>query len=143
MRSASALSSLGIPRGIVVTETDTHEASFPLLARVARRRYAYAVSFHGMTREAVLIGGGGPESFEAAHAGTRSPAPLTASGIPVLIAAEEEEEEEEEANSGFSPKNIVNSYCAGTEYQIERSSAPPRPLAAIADAVARVYAPSL
>ena len=120
-----------------ITSTDTHEASFPLLAQVARRRFAYAVSFHGMTREAVLIGGGGPESLKRALRDEITRA-LDGSGIPVVIAAKEE------ANSGFSPKNIVNRYCPGTGVQIEQSSRARRDhWRAIADAVARVYAPRL
>jgi len=120
-----------------ITSTDTNEASFPLLAQVGRRRYAYAVSFHGMTREAVLIGGGGPESLKRALREEITRA-LDGSGIPVLIAAEKE------ANSGFSPENIVNRYCVGTGVQIEQSSRARRDhWRAIADAVARVYAPRL
>jgi phage replication-related protein YjqB (UPF0714/DUF867 family) len=120
-----------------ITSTDTNEASFPLLAQVGRRRYAYAVSFHGMTREAVLIGGGGPESLKRALWDEITRA-LDGSGIPVVIAAKEE------ANGGFSPENIVNRYCPGTGVQIEQSSRARRDhWRAIADAVARVYAPRL
>jgi phage replication-related protein YjqB (UPF0714/DUF867 family) len=120
-----------------ITSTDTHESSFPLLAQIARRRFSYAVSFHGMTREAVLIGGGGPESLKRALQDEITRA-LDGSGIPVLIAAKEE------ANSGFNPENIVNRYCPGTGVQIEQSSRARRDhWRAIADSVARVYAPRL
>jgi phage replication-related protein YjqB (UPF0714/DUF867 family) len=120
-----------------ITSTDTHEASFPLLARIARRRFAYAVSFHGMTREAVLIGGAGPASLKQALRDEIACA-LDGSGIPVVIATPGE------ANGGSSPRNIVNRYCSGTGVQIEQSARARRDhWRAIADAVARVYAPRL
>jgi phage replication-related protein YjqB (UPF0714/DUF867 family) len=104
-----------------------------LLTRIARRRFAYAVSFHGMTREAVLIGGGGPVELKQALREEITRA-IDGSGIPVLIATERDD------NSGFSPRNIVNRYCAGTGVQIEQSARARREhWRAIADAVARVY----
>jgi phage replication-related protein YjqB (UPF0714/DUF867 family) len=120
-----------------ITSNETHEASFPLLAQISRRRFAYAVSFHGMTREAVLIGGGGPVALKQVLQEEIARA-LEGSGIPVLIATERDD------NSGFSPRNIVNRYCAGTGVQIEQSARARREhWRAIADAVARVYAPRL
>jgi phage replication-related protein YjqB (UPF0714/DUF867 family) len=120
-----------------ITSTETHEASFPRLARIGRRRFAHAVSFHGMTREAVLIGGGGPVALKQALREEIARA-LDGSGIPVLIATERDD------NSGFSPRNIVNRYCSGTGVQIEQSGRARREhWRAIADAVARVYAPRL
>jgi phage replication-related protein YjqB (UPF0714/DUF867 family) len=108
-----------------------------LLAAIARRRFAFAVSFHGMTREAVLIGGGGPLSLKHAIQDEIARA-LEGSGIPVLIAGQGE------ANGGSSPRNIVNRYCAGTGIQIEQSARARRDhWRAIADAVARAYAPRL
>ena len=71
-----------------------------------------------MTREAVLIGGGGPAALKRALQDELTRA-LDGSGIPVVIAAEGE------TNGGTSPENIVNRYCAGTGIQIEQSSRPP------------------
>jgi phage replication-related protein YjqB (UPF0714/DUF867 family) len=120
-----------------ITSTETDEVSFPLLARIAHRRFAYTVSFHGMTRDAILIGGRGPDALKRALRDEIARA-LGGSGIPVVIATERE------ANGGSSPRNIVNRYCAGTGVQIEQSPRARRDhWRAIADAVARVYAPRL
>jgi phage replication-related protein YjqB (UPF0714/DUF867 family) len=120
-----------------ITATETSEASFPLLARIARRQFAYFVSFHGMAREAILIGGRGPADLMIAlrDALTRA---VKGADIPVLIAAEGE------TNGGTSPRNIVNRYCSDTGIQIEQSPRARRDhWRAIADAVAQVYAPRL
>jgi phage replication-related protein YjqB (UPF0714/DUF867 family) len=125
------------PRAYVrwhITSNDTSEASFPLLARIARRRFAYAVSFHGQTREAVLIGGSGPAELKNAVRDEIAGV-LDGSRIPVLIAAEGE------LNSGTRRDNIGNRYCRNTGIQIEQSARARRDhWSAIADAVARVYA---
>jgi phage replication-related protein YjqB (UPF0714/DUF867 family) len=44
-----------------ITSTDIDTASFPLLGSVARRRFRYAVAFHGFGGEGVVIGGGAPD----------------------------------------------------------------------------------
>jgi phage replication-related protein YjqB (UPF0714/DUF867 family) len=120
-----------------ITSTDISEASFPLLGRVAGRRFDYAVSFHGMARDAILIGGAGPMTLKEELRAEIGRA-LEGSGIPVLIGVPGE------ANGGISPQNIVNRYCRGTGIQIEQSPRARRDhWRAIADAVARVYAAKL
>jgi phage replication-related protein YjqB (UPF0714/DUF867 family) len=120
-----------------ITSNDTSEASFPLLQRIARRKFAYAVSFHGMTREAVLIGGGGAPELKKAVRDEIDRA-LAGSGIPVVIAAPGED------NGGARSDNIVNRYCESTGIQIEQSARARREhWRAIADAVARVYSTRL
>ena len=120
-----------------ITSTDISEASFPLLGRLAARRFDYAVSFHGMAREAILIGGSGPMPLKEELQAEIGRA-LEGSGIPVLIG------KPGDANGGISPQNIVNRYCRGTGIQIEQSPRARRDhWKAIADAVARVYAAKL
>jgi hypothetical protein len=47
-----------------ITATDLSEASYPLLGRVADRVFDYSVSFHGMSGEGLLIGGGAPRALK-------------------------------------------------------------------------------
>lgn len=120
-----------------ITSTEIHEASFPRLARLAGRRFAYAVSFHGMGREGILIGGAGPSSLKKELQAEIGRA-LAGSGIAIEIAAEGDR------LGGSDPRNIVNRYCRGTGVQIEQSPRARRDSwRAIADAVARVYASHL
>src|SRR5207302_119940 len=98
-----------------ITSTDIHEASFPRLARLSTRRFAYALSFHGMDREGVLIGGAGPSALKGELQAALARA-LEGSAIPVTIAADGD------GLGGSSPRNIVNRYCAGTGIQIEQSA---------------------
>ncbi len=120
-----------------ITSTEISEASFPRLARIAGRRYDYAVSFHGMARDAILIGGGGPRALKEELQAEIGRA-LDGSGIPVLIGRPGD------ANGGIDPRNIVNRYCRGTGIQVEQSPRARRDhWEAIADAVARVYAAKL
>jgi len=116
-----------------ITTTETSEASFPLLGRIAERKYAYTVSFHGMGREGVLIGGGASDELKREIQAEITKA-LEGTDIPVVLAVEGD------PNGGFSPRNIVNRYCSGTGVQIEQSPRVRRDhWQAVADAVARVY----
>lgn len=118
-----------------ITSTDIHQASFPLLNTIVRRRFMYAVSFHGFSEADVLIGGSAPlklkREIEAALKTV-----LRRSGIPVRIATPSEN------YSGDSPKNIVNRITArgANGVQIEQSAEARNDFwQPIADAVASVY----
>ena len=116
-----------------ITSTDIHEASYPLLGRVANRRFDYAVSFHGMADDRILVGGAGPARLKIAVRDAIRAA-LAPTGIAVDIALPGD------ANAGVSPRNIVNRYSAAG-VQIEQSPRVRRDhWQAIADAVAQVYA---
>ncbi len=119
-----------------ITSTDISEASYPLLAKVAARKFEYAVSFHGMTDDRILIGGAAPtrlrvEIRDAIRLAINDPK------LPVDLAMPGD------ANGGKDPKNIVNRYTtAGV--QIEQSPRARREhWREIADAVAKVYASKL
>lgn len=120
-----------------ITSTEIHEASFPLLAQVAQRRFAHVVSFHGMIDDRILVGGAAPtclkteilEAIRRALRGAKVAVDLALPGDP---------------KSGGNPKNIVNRYTRAGGVQIEQS---PRSRQdhwkTIADAVAKVYASKL
>ena len=119
-----------------ITSTDISEASYPLLAKVASRKFEYALSFHGMTDDRILIGGAAPtrlrteirDAIRLAINDPKTPVDLALPG---------------DANGGKDPKNIVNRYTtAGV--QIEQSPRARREhWREIADAVAKVFAPKL
>ncbi len=120
-----------------ITSTDISDASYPLLGKVAARKFAYAVSFHGMDEEGILIGGGAP--IELKHEVQAALlADLEKYGVKVAIARA--------SNSlgGSNPKNIVNRVCKVTGIQIEQSGKVRRDhWRVVADAIARVYAAKL
>lgn len=120
-----------------ITSTEISEASHPLLAGLAGRRFDHAVSFHGMTDDRVLIGGAAParlrieirDAIRAALVGTRIAVEVALPG---------------DANGGKDARNIVNRYVAAGGVQIEQSPRARREhWRKIADAVAKVYAPKL
>lgn len=119
-----------------VTSTAIHPASFPKLAEIAGRGFAYAVAFHGMSAGGVLIGGGGPLSLKQALRQAIAAA-IDDSALAVDIA------DATDVYNGDSPDNLVNWLTLGGlgGIQIEQSREA-RVLhgAAIAEAVAGVYA---
>lgn len=120
-----------------ITSTDISEASYPLLAKVGARRFRYAVSFHGMAEDRVLVGGSAPSALrvEVRDAIRRK---LDGTGVVVDIALPGD------ANGGKDPRNIVNRYAENGGVQIEQSSRARREhWQAIADAVAEVFAAKL
>ena len=120
-----------------ITSTDVSEASYPLLAKVAARKFEYAVSFHGMTDDRILIGGAAPtrlrlEVRDAIRLAINDPRIAVDLAIPG------------DANGGKDPRNIVNRYVPSGGVQIEQSARARRDhWKAIADAVAKVYASKL
>ena len=120
-----------------ITSTAISAASFPLLGKLARRRFRYAVSFHGMVEDRVLIGGSGPEQLRIEIRDTIREA-LAGTSIQVDLALPGD------ANSGSDPQNIVNRYVDGGGIQIEQSNRARRDhWKEIADAVAQVYGSKL
>ena len=116
-----------------ITSTDIHEASYPMLGRVAARRFDHAISFHGMASEKVLIGGAGPLALKLEIQAALREA-VGEAGVEVVIA------QPGQANGGSSPANIVNRYCRGTGIQVEQGPAARRDhWREIADAIAEVY----
>lgn len=117
-----------------ITSTELSPNSFPGLGQIANRGFAYALSFHGMSHDIVLVGGGAPfalrqqirDAIEAATLGS----------ITVTVAADGD------IYPGDSPNNVVNWLTAGGTggVQIEQSMAAREQWGlAIADAVADVF----
>jgi phage replication-related protein YjqB (UPF0714/DUF867 family) len=84
-----------------VTSTKISPRSFPGLGLIAKRGFAYSVSFHGMAAAGVLIGGAGPNDLKQMLRDAILDE-LSDPDIDVVIA------EEGDANSGMSEKNVVN-----------------------------------
>lgn len=115
-----------------ITSTDISEASYPLLARAASRRYDYAVSFHGKTAEGLLVGGAAPMELKQEIAEALRKA-VGDKGVEVVIARQGQ------SLGGTDPRNIVNRYT-DRGVQIEQGPAARRQhWQAIADAVAEVF----
>jgi phage replication-related protein YjqB (UPF0714/DUF867 family) len=117
-----------------VSSTDISPASFPGLAKIADRGFAYAVSFHGQSASGVLIGGGGP--MELKHM-LRDAIKDVIGNSSVTIA------DKGDNNNGMSDANIVNWLTAGGAggIQIEQSMhVRSNYWSDVAQAVADVYA---
>jgi phage replication-related protein YjqB (UPF0714/DUF867 family) len=117
-----------------VTSTEISPASFPGLATIADRGFAYAVSFHGQKDSGVLIGGGGPAELKQM---LRQAIKAVVGNNSVTIA------EKGDSNNGMSAKNFVNWITAGGGggIQIEQSmDVRSKYWSAVAQAVANVYA---
>jgi len=117
-----------------ITSTDISPNSFPGLDQIAGRGFAYAVAFHGVSHETVLIGGGADYALRLAIRDAIALV-MIGSGISVEVA------DEDDLYNGDSPNNVVNWLTAGGTggIQIEQSYAARRDYGlAIADAVAAV-----
>jgi phage replication-related protein YjqB (UPF0714/DUF867 family) len=119
-----------------VTSAAINPKSFPGLASVCKRDFAYALAFHGMSGAGILIGGAGPadlkkllqQELTAALGGAAGPVTIAKSGS---------------ALSGTSPNNVVNWVTAGGGggIQLEQSyEVRSKHWQKVADAVAKVYA---
>jgi len=84
-----------------ISSTDISDLSFPRLETVSTREYQYAISFHGMISEEILIGGRAPDVIKNDLKAALDAA-LSGTGIVVRIATYGE------PNSGTSTDNIVN-----------------------------------
>ena len=116
-----------------ITSTDLSAASFPLLGRLTTRRFAHAVSFHGMVEDRILVGGSGPVQLKVEVRDAIREA-LAATTIRVDVALPGD------ANGGSDPRNVVNRYVAAGGIQVEQSLRARRDhWKEIADAVAQVY----
>lgn len=89
-----------------VTSTTIHPKSFPGLAKVTKRDYAYSVAFHGMKDSGVLIGGRAPNSLKEMLR-QEIKAALGNDGGPVTIAGKDH------PKGGYSLKNVANWVTAG------------------------------
>jgi len=120
-----------------ITSTDIEEASFPRLATVIGRGFAFAVAFHGLLAEGeILIGGRAPRALRDDIRGAIERA-IAGSGITVRLARRGD------GSNGNATRNIVNRLGA-SGVQIEQSpTARSDHWRAIADAVAEVYRPRL
>ncbi|WP_181233148.1 poly-gamma-glutamate hydrolase family protein [Enhygromyxa salina] len=87
-----------------VASTELHPVSFPGLATIANRGFAYAVAFHGMNDAGVRIGGSAP--FELKEM-LRQAIKHAVGDYPVAHAADDD------PNGGTSPDNVVNWITAG------------------------------
>jgi phage replication-related protein YjqB (UPF0714/DUF867 family) len=101
-----------------ITSTKLSPRSFPGLKLIHNRGFAFALAFHGMSDDGVLIGGAAPHDLkqmlkEAILSELSDP------DIEVVIA------EQGDSNSGMSSKNIVNWLTDGGVggIQLEQSSA--------------------
>jgi phage replication-related protein YjqB (UPF0714/DUF867 family) len=99
-----------------ITSSDISPRSFPGLDQIAGRGFAYAVSFHGISHDVVLIGGSAPYPIKQLVRAAIADA-LVDSGIEVSIASIAD------FYNGDSPKNVVNWLTAGGSggVQIEQS----------------------
>ncbi|KIG17646.1 hypothetical protein DB30_02921 [Enhygromyxa salina] len=84
-----------------ITSTDLSRSSFPGLDAIADRGFDYAVSFHGLSQELVIVGGGGPQQLKAAVRDAIANV-LAGTGIEVTIAQPGDQ------YAGDSPDNVVN-----------------------------------
>jgi phage replication-related protein YjqB (UPF0714/DUF867 family) len=117
-----------------VTSDDTDPRSFPLLASVASRGFAHAVSFHGFSEPIVLVGGLAPKELRQEIA--RAIDSATGPDVVVQVAGPDD------PFNGDSPDNIVNRLTKGgaNGVQIEQGlDVRKEHWAEIAEAVARVY----
>lgn len=87
-----------------VSTMDIDPVSFPGLATIADRGFAYAVAFHGMKDSGVLVGGGAPAELKQM---IRAAIKSVVGNNTVTIANDGAN------NSGTSPENLVNWITAG------------------------------
>lgn len=99
-----------------VTSTLISPQSFPGLAALSKRDFAYAVAFHGMKDDGVLIGGAGPKQLKNMLR-SEIKAALGGGAGPVTIASSGNEK------GGASSDNVTNWLTAGYGggIQIEQS----------------------
>lgn len=84
-----------------ITSTQLSPRSFPGLGLIANRGFTYAVAFHGMSASGILVGGAAPLALKILVRNAILDE-LSDPDIDVDIA------EFGDANSGTSPKNVVN-----------------------------------
>ncbi|KIG19518.1 hypothetical protein DB30_00027 [Enhygromyxa salina] len=97
-----------------VSTTEISPLSFPGLATIANRGFAYAVGFHGMKADGVLVGGGAPNELKQM---VRQAIKSVVGNNPVTVVNGGK-------NSGVSDTNVVNWITAGNGggIQLEQSS---------------------
>jgi phage replication-related protein YjqB (UPF0714/DUF867 family) len=118
-----------------ITSTDINPNSFPGLAKIAKRDFAYSVSFHGMSASGILIGGGGPLELKQ-QLRTAIQAAFGSTSVSISIASKGDK------LSGMSSRNVTNWLTAGGSggIQLEQShDVRSNHWAKVASAVAQVY----
>jgi phage replication-related protein YjqB (UPF0714/DUF867 family) len=119
-----------------ITSTIISPNSFPGLATIADRGFAYAVSFHGMKAEGVVVGGGAPVELRSLIRDAIADA-LDGDAGPVIVA------DEDHPLGGDSPHNVVNWLTAGGNggVQLEQNKKVRKDYGeVVAEAVASVFA---
>ena len=116
---------------------DLHPDSFPGLAKIANRGFAYAVSFHGMDsiEGGVVVGGGAPHELKQLFAASIAAALPSSMAVSVALPTD--------VYDGDSPGNLVNWLTASGEggIQIEQDRQSRLEYGqTIADAIAEVLA---
>jgi phage replication-related protein YjqB (UPF0714/DUF867 family) len=118
-----------------ITSTDLHTASFPLLAKIAARRFCYGVAFHGFAKEEgnadIYIGGGAADALKQAIRGALDRARLP---LQVKITTDSDDPKFQ----GSSPENVINRLAA-QGIHLEQSSEARKFNEQIAKAIATVY----
>jgi phage replication-related protein YjqB (UPF0714/DUF867 family) len=118
-----------------ITSGDLNPKCFPLLGRIAARRFCYGVAFHGFARKAedfdVYIGGGAPPPLKRLIATA-----LERASLPVRIKIADDRDDPK--FQGISPENIINRLAA-QGIHIEQSVEARKFAEQIARAVATVY----
>ncbi len=116
-----------------ITSADFSEVAFPGLGKVGNRKYAHAVSFHGMENPGLLLGGSAPKELRGELKAELEK--VLPPSVTVKVAG---------ANDGLNgdgPRNIVNRYCPTGGIQIEQGSVARREHGMlIADTVAAFFA---
>jgi phage replication-related protein YjqB (UPF0714/DUF867 family) len=122
-----------------ITAGEIKEASFPLLGTVMTRGFTYAVAFHGLDDEVIIIGGTAPDTLKHEVKGALEVA-TSGSGIVVRVAGPDD------VFGGDDPNNIVNRLTGGGANGIQIEQGPQARAGfgqAIAGAVVDVYRPRL
>jgi phage replication-related protein YjqB (UPF0714/DUF867 family) len=118
-----------------ITSTDVHPASFPLLKKIAARRFGHGVAFHGFSKRPddadVYVGGGAADTLKCAIR-----CALQSAGLPLEIRIATESDDPK--FQGRSADNLINRLSA-QGIHLEQSGEARRFSREIVAAIAPVY----